>query len=352
MRRTIPVTARAVTVAAVIGMVTVGCGKKGGTDGGGENVKLQGAGASFPALLYNQWFKDYKAAKPNITVDYQSTGSGAGVKAVTDGTVDFGASDSAMSKEEIEKVARGVILLPMTAGKVVLAFNIEGVTELKLSREAYVGIFLGKITKWNDPAITKSNPGVSLPDKTINVVVRSDSSGTSYVFTKHLSAINADFAKSPGTNKAPNWPVGIKSKGSEGVTASLKTTPGSIGYVEYGYAKTTGIPMASLENKDGAFVAPTVASGKASLATATLPDDLVAWIPDPSGKESYPIVTFTWMILYKKYEDQKKLDALKELILYCLDKGQASSEELGYIPLPANVVEKVKAALGGMTIGK
>jgi phosphate transport system substrate-binding protein len=322
-----------------------GCGKGGKS---GENVKLQGAGASFPALLYNQWFKDYKAANPNVTVDYQSTGSGAGVKAVTDGTVDFGASDAAMTQDEISKVERGVVLLPMTAGKIVLAYNLEGVKELKLSREAYSKIFLGKITKWNDPEIARANPGLALPEKAINVVVRSDSSGTSYVFSQHLSAINPEFAKSPGTNKAPNWPVGIKAKGNEGVTASLKTTPGSIGYIEYGYAKSTEMPMASLENKEGQFVAPTTASGQAALATAVLPDDLIAWIPDPSGKDSYPIVTFTWLIVYKKYDDARKLEAIKQVVGYCLDKGQATSESLGYIPLPPATVEKTKAALGNL----
>lgn len=341
----------AAVIITLVGVTTfVGCGKKGGANG--ENVKLQGAGASFPALLYNQWFKDFKAAKPNVTVDYQSTGSGAGVKAVTDGTVDFGASDAAMTKEEIDKVARGVVLLPMTAGKVVLTYNLDGVPDLKLSREAYAGIFLGKVTKWNDPAIAKHNPGAALPDKTINVVVRADSSGTSYVFSKHLSATNAEFAASPGTNKQPNWPVGTKSKGSEGVTASVKTTPGSITFVEYGYAKTTGMAMAHLENKDGAFVAPTIKAGQAALATAVFPDDLIAWVPDPAGKESYPIVTFTWLICYRQYEDANKLAALKELIGHCLDKGQASAEELGYVPLPANVVEKVKAALVSMAVGK
>jgi phosphate transport system substrate-binding protein len=323
----------------------VGCGSKGGSD----TVKLQGAGASFPALLYGQWFKDFKEAKPHITVDYQSTGSGAGVKAVTDGTVDFGASDAAMTQEEMDSVPRGVLLLPLTAGKVVLTYNLEGVPELKLSREAYTGIFLGKITKWNDPAIAKHNPGANLPDKTINVIVRQDSSGTSYVFTKHLSTINAEFAQSPGTNKAPNWPVGIKSKGSEGVTASVKTTPGSIGYVEYGYAKNTGMPMATLENKEGVFVAPTTRSGQAALATAVFPENLIAWVPDPSGKDSYPIVTFTWLICYKKYDDAKKMEAIKELVNYCLGKGQATSEALGYIPLPASTIEKVNAAMAQMT---
>jgi phosphate transport system substrate-binding protein len=262
-----------------------------------------------------------------------------------DGTVDFGASDAAMTPEEVSKVQRGVVMLPMTAGEIVIAFNLEGVKELKLSRDAYTGIFLGKITKWNDLAIVKHNPSTKLPDQPINVVVRADSSGTSYVFSKHLSAISPEFEKNPGTNKMPNWPVGTKSKGNEGVTASLKTTPGSIGYVEYGYAKSTTMPMALLENKEGAFVAPTTASGQAALAGVSLPENLVAWVPDPPGKESYPIVTFTWLLCYKQYDDAKKLTALKEVLRYCLDKGQASSEELGYIPLPENVVAKNRAAL-------
>jgi phosphate transport system substrate-binding protein len=326
------------SLAGIAALFALGCGSNS------DEVELHGTGASFPAPLYVKWFTDYKAANPNATIDYQSTGSGQGVTSIVDGTVDFGASDAAMTKEEIAKVSRGVVLLPMTAGEIVLTYNLEGVDELKLSREAYVGIFLGKITKWDDPAIAKHNPNAQLPSKPINVVVRADSSGTSYVFSKHLSEINAEFKKSPGTNKMPNWPVGTKASGNEGVTASLKTTPGSIGYVEYGYAKNTKMPMALLENKAGAFVAPSTASGQAALASVTLPDDLVAWVSDPTGKESYPIVTYTWLLCYKKYDDPKKAAALKEVIKYCLDQGQKSSEELGYIPLPAPVVQKVRAA--------
>ena len=329
---------------ALLPLIVCGCGSKNG-------AKLQGAGASFPAPLYMKWFTDYKSAHPDVTVDYQSTGSGQGVKSMIDGTVDFGASDAAMTADEIAKVPRGIVMLPLTAGEIVLAFNVEGLKELKLSREAYAGIFLGKITKWNDPAIAKHNPSAKLPDRTINVVVRADSSGTSYVFSNHLSAISPEFAQSPGANKMPNWPVGTKSKGNEGVTASMKTTPGSIGYVEYGYAKSTGMPMAILENKQGAFVAPTTASGQAALATVSLPENLVAWVPDPPGKEAYPIVTFTWLLCYRKYDDAKKLEALKDVIQYCVDKGQASSEELGYLPLPEPVVVKVRAALGQMSAG-
>lgn len=200
-------------------------------------VQLKGLGASFPAPLYTTWFKAYDAAHPNVQVDYQSLGSAAGVTAVVDKTGDFGASDAAMTKEEMEKVDAGVQLLPMTAGSIVLAYNLPGVEHLKLTREAYVGIFLGKITKWNDKAIADANPEAKLPDRDINVVVRQDGSGTTYVFTKHLSAISEEFAKSPGTDKQPNWPVGSKNKGNEGVAAAIKSTPGSIGYLEYGYAK-------------------------------------------------------------------------------------------------------------------
>jgi len=308
-------------------------------------VKLQGAGASFPAPLYGKWFRDYSDAHDNVQVDYQSVGSGSGIKAVINGTVDFGASDAAMKPDEIAQVPNGVVLLPMTAGSIVLAYNLEGIADLKLTREAYVGIFLGKITKWNDPLIHAANPDAALPDQPINVVVRADSSGTTYVFTKHLSAISEEFAASPGTNKMPDWPVGVASKGNEGVTGSIVSTPGSIGYIEYGYAKSQSkLAMASLENKSGSFVAPTIASAQSALASAEMPDDLILWISDPEGADNYPIVTYTWLLCYKAYEDPNKAQALKEIITYCLDAGQAESEGLGYIPLPANVIEKVKAA--------
>jgi len=315
-----------------------------------SSVRLQGAGASFPAPLYNKWFKAYFAQHPEVQVDYQSVGSGAGVKAVQDKTVDFGASDAAMSSDEIAKVDAGVVLLPITAGGIVLAYNLDGVDSLKLSRDAYTGIFLGKITKWNDPAIVSTNPGAKLPDANINVVVRADGSGTSFVFTKHLSAISAEFAKSPGTNKMPNWPTGTKSKGNEGVSASISTTPGAIGYIEYGYAKNVKLKMASLQNKAGKIVEPTMASSQAALASAgkKLPEDLIIWIPDPEGYDSYPIVTYTWIITYKRYVDPKKAAALKKLMTYCLTEGQKDSDSLGYIPLPNEVLDAAKAALGSI----
>ena len=316
-----------------------------GTAVSDNEIKLQGAGASFPAPLYNMWFKTYSAAHPGVQIDYQSVGSGTGVKDVIDKTVDFGASDAAMTPEEMKQVDAGVQLLPMTAGSIVLAFNVPGVDELKLSREAYAGIFLGKITKWNDPKIAAANPGAKLTDQNINVIVRADSSGTTLVFTKHLSAISDEFAKSPGISKMPNWPVGTKSKGNEGVASSLATTPGSIGYIEFGYARGAKLKMAQLQNKAGKFIAPSIESAQATLAAAKMPADLIAWFSDPEGDASYPIVTYTWMLFYQKYDNAAKVKTIKDVINYCLTDGQKDSEALGYLPLPAVVVEKVKAAL-------
>jgi len=335
-------------VAVMIGLSLVSCGESGG--GSSEMVKLQGAGASFPAPIYSKWFKSYGASHPNVQIDYQSVGSGSGVKSFIDKTVDFGASDAAMTPEEIGRVdpALGVQLLPMTAGSIVITYNLPDVKELKLSRKAYSGIFLGAVKKWTDPLIAKENPGVKLPDAPINVIVRADSSGTTFVFTKHLSAISPDFAKGPGTGNMPNWPVGTRSKGNEGVTASVKTTPGSIGYIEYGYAKSQGMPMASLENKSGAYIAPSTASGQAALASAQLPDNLIAWVSDPEPKGAYPIVTYTWLLVNKKY-DKSKLAVLQDLLRYGLTDGQKDAEPLGYIPMPAPVVEKVKAAVDTLT---
>jgi len=315
-----------------------------------EGVKLQGAGASFPAPLYQKWFKSYSASHDGVQIDYQSIGSGGGVKSVIDKTVDFGASDAAMSDEDMAKVDGGVQLLPMTAGCIVLTYNLKGVTGLKLSRAAYAGIFLGKVNKWNDPLIAKDNAGVALPDQPINVVVRADGSGTTFVFTKHLSAISPEFNKNPGVNKLPNWPVGTRSKGNEGVTASIMMTPGAIGYIEYGYAKSQNLPMASLENKSGDFIAPSTTSAQASLATAQFPDSLIAWVPDPEAKDAYPIATYTWLICYKQYKDKAKFQLLQNLLTYCVTDGQKDSDALGYIPLPQAVADKDKAAIQNITL--
>ncbi len=339
---------RFVVVLAMI--ATAGFTACSGNNSSSEGVKLQGAGASFPAPLYQKWFKAYSGSHDGVQIDYQSIGSGGGVKSVIDKTVDFGASDAAMSDEDIAKVDGGVQLLPMTAGCIVLTYNLKGVTSLKLSRKAYAGIFLGTVKRWNDPLITKDNAGVSLPDQPINVVVRADGSGTTFVFTKHLSAVSPEFAKNPGVNKLPNWPTGTKSKGNEGVTASIMMTPGAIGYIEYGYAKSQNLPMASLENKSGEFVAPSTASAQAALATAVFPDNLIAWVPDSEAKDAYPIATYTWLICYKQYKDKGKFQILQGLLNYCVTDGQKESEALGYIPLPQAVVDKDKAAIQNITL--
>lgn len=314
-------------------------------DGGGKSVSLTGAGASFPAPLYQKWFSEYNKLHPNVQVSYQSVGSGAGVEQFTQGTVDFGASDVAMDDEEIAAVKKGVALLPMTAGSIVLAYNLPDVPQLKLSRQVYVDILLGKIKKWNDPAIAKLNPEATLPDTEITVVYRSDGSGTTGVFTKHLSAVSPEWAEKVGDGKTVEWPTGVGAKGNEGVTAQILQTEGSLGYVEFGYAKQQEMTTASLENKAGTYVAPSTETAAKSLSAVVLPENLRAFLTDPEGKDSYPIVTYTWLLAYQNYDDPDKLKALKEVVNWSLTDGQAFAKELGYVPLPPNVVQKVQTKL-------
>ena len=321
----------------------LGAGAAIGSEGA---ITLQGTGATFPAPLYQKWFTEYNKAHPEVQINYQALGSGAGIKQFQQNLVDFGASDAAMTDAEMAAVKDGVVLLPMTAGAIVLAYNLpDGPSELKLSRAAYVGIFLGKITQWDDPAIAKSNPGVKLPSTKITVVVRSDGSGTTFVFTSHLSAISDAWKSGPGAGKSVNFPAAVAGKGNPGVTALIKETPGAIGYVEYGYAVQTKMPMASLENKSGTYVKPDLTTGQGALASVQLPANLRAWITDPTGAQAYPIVTYTWLLCYKKYKDPQKLAALKSVIEYGLTQGQTFSVDLGYIPLPSNVVDADKKAL-------
>jgi phosphate transport system substrate-binding protein len=307
---------------------------------------LQGAGATFPAPLYQRWIAEYTKGNPDLQINYQGVGSGAGIKQFTQNLVSFGASDAAMKDEEIKAVKQGVVLIPATAGSIVLAYNLPGVENLKLSREAYVGIFLGKITKWNDPAIAKANEGAKLPGTAITVCERSDGSGTTFVFTKHLSAISPEFKDQVGEGTSVTWPIGVAGKGNDGVTALIKQTPGGIGYVEYGYAKNNKLSFAALQNKSGEFVTATTASGAATLATTQFPANLLrAWPSDPDGKEAYPIATFTWLLLYKKYDNTQIGEAVKKFVNFGITDGQKFAEELGYIPLPKEVVDKNLEAL-------
>ena len=308
--------------------------------------QLSGAGATFPAPLYQRWSVEYNRQVPAIQVNYQSVGSGAGVKNFLQGVVDFGASDAAMTDEEMAKSPRGAVLIPATAGSVVLAYNLPEVKNLRLSREAMAGIYLGKITKWNDPAILSSNPDTPLPATPINVAYRSDGSGTTFVFTQHLAAISPEFDEQVGFDKSVTFPVGIGGKGNEGVTALIKQSPGTIGYIEFGYAEQNGLSCAALENKSGQFIAPTPESGAAALASVEMPENLRVWPVDPAAPDAYPITTFTWLLLYKKYDDAAKLKALKDFVTYGLTEGQSFATDLGYIPLPGSVVAKANAALG------
>ena len=317
-------------------------------------LKLNGSGASFPAPLYSKWFKDYSKQTDGVRVDYQSKGSGAGIRDFINETVDFAASDAAMKDKEIVKVKKGVILLPMTAGEVVLSYNLPGVETLKLPRDVYPAIFMGKITQWNDPKIAAANPDVKLPDQKITVVVRSDSSGTSYVYTNHLSAISPAFKNTVGVGKSPAWPSAgtfVKAPKNDGVTATIKQTPGAIGYIEYGFAKLTKSPTAQLQNQAGNYMIAGGETGAAALATTKFPagylpggevPDLRAWATDPSGADAYPIASFTWLLVYKN-QGAEKAKAIQNLIEYMVTEGQKSSEAIGYIPLPKNVIAKVRA---------
>ena len=311
-----------------------------------DRVRLTGSGASFPFPLYSAWFKSFSSHHKSVSVDYQAKGSGAGIQDFINRTVDFAASDAAMTDEDIAKVPGGVQLLPMTGGEIALAYNL-GAKGLKLPRDVYAGIFLGKITKWSDPKIKAANPGASLPDQDITVVRRADSSGTTFVFTTHLAAISDEWKKGPGVGTTVKWPSSDKfvaSPKNDGVAATLRQTPGSIGYVEYAFAKFAKLEMAQLQNKAGQFVAPGGKGGEEALASVKLPPDLRAWLPDPEGAQAYPIATYTWLLLYKKNADPKKAAALRELVDYCLTEGQKMSAQMGYIPLPEGVATTVKKA--------
>ena len=312
-----------------------------------ERVRLTGSGASFPFPLYSAWFKSFSGKQATISVDYQAKGSGAGIQDFINKTVDFAASDAAMTDEEIAKVPGGVQLVPLTGGEIALAYNVAGVKGLKLPRDVYSGIFLGKITKWSDPKIKAANPGLTLPDQDITVVRRADSSGTTFVFTTHLAAISEEWKKGPGVGTTVKWPASDKfvaSPKNDGVAATLRQTPGAIGYVEYAFAKFAKLEMASLQNKAGQYVTPGGKGGEEALASVKLPADLRAWLPDPEGPQAYPIATYTWLLLYKKNADPKKAAAIRELVDYCLTEGQKISAQMGYIPLPENIASAVKKA--------
>jgi phosphate transport system substrate-binding protein len=335
---------RLIVWALAVGLTVVGPSVAGSQDG----LRLTGSGATFPFPLYSTWFKAFSSKQKVVSVDYQGKGSGAGIQDLLNHTVDFAASDAAMTDEDMAKLAGGVQLLPMTAGEIVLAYNLPGNPKaLKLPRDVYAGIFLGKVTKWSDPQLKAANPGVTLPDQDITVVRRADSSGTTFVFTSHLSAISEEWKKGPGAGTTVSWPKSDKfvaSPKNDGVTATIKQTPGAIGYIEYSFAKFARVEMATLQNKAGQFVAAGGEGGPAALASVAMPANLRAWISDPEGPKAYPVATYTWMMFYKENKDPKKAAALRAMVEYCLTDGQKASAAMGYVPLPEPVVAAVRKA--------
>ncbi len=317
------------------------------TDAPADSIAIKGAGSTFDAPLFRKWFEQYHREHPNVVVDYDVVGSGEGARRFLANKVDFGASDAALSDEEIASVKRGAVLIPVTAGSIVLAYSPQELPpQLRLSRSVYTDIFLGKLTRWNDPRIAAINPGATLPDRRINVIVRNDSSGTTFAFTNHLSAISEEWRKGPGAHESIDWPGEVsRVNGNEGVATEIARGTGTIGYVEYGTAKRTGLGMALLENRAGNYIKPTGTSGLDALLVVKMPSDLRVFVPDPEGKDSYPIVTYSWLLLYGQYGDAKKLDALKDVVRWCLDEGQEYSESLGYLRLAPHVAAAATRAL-------
>jgi phosphate transport system substrate-binding protein len=314
---------------------------------------INGAGATFPYPIYSKWFDVYHTKNPNFQFNYQSVGSGAGIKQVTEGTVDFGATDGPMNDDQLKAFQEkhngtGILHFPTVLGAAVPTYNIQGVsTPLNFTPDALAGIFLGKVTKWNDPAIASVNKGVNLPAADILVVHRSDGSGTSYIWTDYLSKVSDEWKTKVGKGTSVNWPTGIGGKGNEGVTGSIKTTPNTIGYVELIYAVQNNIPYGTVKNSAGNFVKADLASVTAAAAGAakSMPDDFRVSITDAPGKNAYPISSFTWLLIPQKFQDAGKRDAIKGFLKWMLNDGQNSVEALSYAKLPKEVVEKEKKAI-------
>ena len=302
---------------------------------------LNGAGATFPAPLYEEYARQVRKKFPDLKVNYQGIGSGGGIKQTIAGTVDFGGSDAAMKDEDIAKVKNGVILVPTAGGAVSVVYNLPGINKLRLSRSTLPDIFSGKITNWNDEKIKADNPRANLPNLPIKFVVRADSSGTTFIFTNHLSAINGYFKGRIGANTAPKWtlPNALKGKGNPGVAALVKNTPGSIGYVEYDYATKNKLNSAEVQNKKGEFVAPSLASANSALSTVTFPNNYRVFVGDPG--QGYPIVGLTWMMVYQKYSNPTKAEAVKKWINWVLKDGQQYNDDLNYTKIPGDVVNRV-----------
>jgi phosphate transport system substrate-binding protein len=340
---------------AAAALVLFGCKGKAPVEGQGGvasaepakqgPVSLNGAGATFPYPLYSKWMSEYNRIHPDIMINYQSIGSGGGIRQITAKTVDFGASDAPMTADEESKAPSKIAHLPMTLGAVVLAYNLAVLPELKLTPEVVAGIFLGTITKWNDAKIASANAGAKLPDTAIVVVSRSDGSGTTAVFTDYLGKTSPEWKDKVGVGKSVKFPVGLGAKGNEGVTGQVKTSPGAIGYVELAYATQNGLSMATLKNANGEFVKPTIAAVTAAAAGVDLPDELHASITDAKGAGAYPISSYSYVLVFEDAPDTAKGKALATFLWWAIHDGQKLSEPLYYAPLPAAVVTKAETKL-------
>ena len=355
---------RAGIAALVLAMGTAACGGDGGggTPGemarnagaSGDELTLMGAGATFPQPIYARWFDEYDQANP-VRVNYQSIGSGGGIRQVTEGTVDFGASDAPMNDDELAK-APGTVHIPTVMGAVAVTYNLPGVDQaIRLDGETLGRIFLGQITKWNDPAIAALNPGVALPDRDIIPVYRTDGSGTTYVFTDYLSTVSPAFQQGVGTGKSVKWPAGLGAKGNEGVTGQIRQTEGAIGYVEIAYAMQNDLPAAALRNAAGNFVQPTVESTEAAAANLQEriqqhPDFRLSLVNAP-GAQAYPVAAWTYLLIPPHVEDCARGRALAGVVRWSLNEGGQFARDLHYAPLPENVRGQVLEKLGTITCG-
>ncbi len=320
------------------------------------DVQLQGAGATFPAPLYTSWFETYSAANPNIKIDYQAIGSGGGIKGITDQTVDFGASDAAMKDEEIAALKPGVKILhvPTALGAVVVIYNVPDVTAINLDADTIAGLFAGTIKNWNDPKIAALNSGVTLPDLPVTVVHRSDGSGTTNAFTSYLDTVNADWHASVGAGKEVQWPTGIGAQGNDGVAGGVKQTPGAVGYVELNYATQANIPSALVKNAAGKFVPGSTegVTAAADSAVANFPADFrQAPIINGAGDATYPIASYTYLLIPVDWSDADKAQAMVSFTYWALTDGQSAEAALGYAPLPAAVQQKSIDELHQVTSG-
>ena len=314
----------------------------------GGQVLLNAAGATFPYPMYSKWFDQYHQAHSNVQINYQSIGSGGGIRQLLDKTVDFGASDGPMTDEQLKQASVPILHFPTVLGADVPSYNLPGVSaELNFTPEALGGIFLGKITKWNDPAITSANPGVKLSGDDIVVVHRSDGSGTTYIWTDYLSKISPEWKQKVGTATSVNWPVGLGGKGNEGVAGLVQQTPNSLGYIELIYAIQNKIAYGRVKNSSGAFVKADLASVSAAAAAVAkfMPDDFRVSITNPEGKAAYPIASFTWLLIPAKFTDTAKRDVVKDFLKWMMTDGQQSCEALSYAKLPKEIVAKEMKAI-------